>query len=137
MVTNQSVFNCDKYMYNVLYMALPDAPTVTIQQCSTPVTEGDDATLYCNATGSPVPRTAWIRASTGDILSRENAYIITAIKRTESGSYECLAWNGIGNNSTKSCTIDVQCKYILFILIAVGRTTVGNMYINTLRQISK
>ena len=98
-----------------LHMSPPDAPTVTIQQCSTSVTEGDNATLYCNATGIPVPNTAWIRASTGDILSNQKAYtvyMITDIKRSESGSYKCLAWNGIGNNGTKSCTIDVNCKYV-------------------------
>ena len=98
------MYFCDKYM------CLSEEPSVTIQQCSTPVTEGDHATLYCNATGSPLPNIAWIRASSWDVLSNKKGHMITAIKRNESGSYECLAWNGIGNNSTKSCTIDVQCK---------------------------
>ena len=86
---------------------------MTIQQCSTPVTEGHNATLYYNATGNPVPNTAWIRA--GQVETNNKMLVLAAIKRNESGNYECLAWNGIGNNSTKSCTIDVQCKLHLFI----------------------
>ena len=94
-------------------MSLSDEPSVTIQHCSTPVTEGKNVTLSCSATGNPVPSFAWIRTSTREVLSDKKEHMITAIKRNELGSYECLAWNGIGNNSTKSCTIDVQCKYIL------------------------
>ena len=94
-------------------MSLSDEPSVTIQHSSTTVTEGKNVTLSCSATGEPVPAFAWIRTSTREVLSNKKEHMITAIKRNESGRYECLAWNGIGNNSTKSCTIDVQCKYIL------------------------
>ena len=97
-------------MINV-YLSGP--PIVTTQQCSTPITEGGTATLYCNATGIPAPIIAWIRASTREVLSNNQMLVITAVKRNESGSYECLAWNGIGNSSTKFCTINVLCKYNL------------------------
>ena len=93
---------------------LPDSPSVTIQQCSTPVNESDNATLYCNATGNPVPNTAWIKA--GEVVSYNKRHVITNISRSESGSYECLAWNGIRNNDTKSCLVVVQCKLHLFIV---------------------
>ena len=86
-----------------------------IQQCSSPVAEGDTATLYCNATGNPAPSLAWIRGGTGEVVSYNQMLVIESIKRNESGSFECLAWNSIGNNITKSCTVDVQCKYILFL----------------------
>ena len=85
-------------------------PSVTSQQCSSPVTEGDNATLHCNATGNPLPSVAWIRASTRGIVSYSKMLFMEDIKRNRSGSYECLAWNGIGKNSTNSCTIDVHCK---------------------------
>ena len=81
---------------------------MTIQQCSTPVTEGNTVTLYCNASGNPVPNTAWIKA--GKDVSYNNGLVLANISRGEGGSYECLAWNGIGNNDTKACTVDVQCK---------------------------
>ena len=40
---------------------LSDEPNATIEYCPTKVTEGDNATLSCNARGSPTPETAWIR----------------------------------------------------------------------------
>ena len=99
-------------------------PTVTIQQCVSPLTEGDNTTLHCNATGNPVPDVAWIRKETNEIVSSNNMLHIPDVKRNQSGDYECLAWNGIGNNSTSSCFVDVHCKHVsleLFIyLLRVG-----------------
>ena len=86
-----------------------DAPTVTIHQCSTPVTEGDNATLHCNATGNPAPNVTWIQASTGEIASFREILVIEAVKRNESGSYVCRASNGIGTHNT-SCAVNVNCK---------------------------
>ena len=80
------------------------------QQCPSPVTEGNNAKLHCNATGNPVPSIAWIRASTRKTVSYSEMLIIGGITRNESGKYECLAWNGIGNNSTATCIVDVNCK---------------------------
>ena len=90
---------------------LADEPSVTIQQCPALVTEG-----YWGS-GVPSPRTAWIREKTGEVISSNKIHQITAIKSNESSNYLCLASNGIGRNSTKSCSVDVRCKYaILFFL---------------------
>ena len=89
---------------------LADEPNVTIEHCSMKVTEGDNATVSCNATGSPTPETAWIREKTGEVLSYSKIYQITGISRNEAGAYVCLAWNGIGKNNSKSCLVVVQCK---------------------------
>ena len=97
---------------------LADEPNVTIEHCSTKVTEGDNATVSCNAIGSPTPETAWIREKTGEVLSYSKIHQITGINRNETGAYVCLAWNGIGKNSSKSCLVVVQCKCtILFLFI--------------------
>ena len=97
---------------------LSDEPNVTIEHCSTNVTEGDNATMSCNATGSPTPKTAWIREKTGEVLSYSKIHQITGINRNETGAYMCLAWNGIGNNSSKSCLVAVKSKCtILFLFI--------------------
>ena len=88
---------------------------MTIQRCPALVTEGDNVTLSCSASGVPSPRTAWIREKTGEVLSSNKIHQITGIKSNESSNYLCLASNGIGKNSTKSCSVDVRCKYaILF-----------------------
>ncbi|XP_068685500.1 hemicentin-1-like [Montipora foliosa] len=108
-----AVFNCIVHNHHgssetsvtisVLYKS-----AVTLQQCPTPVLEGSSATLYCNATGNPAPSITWIRAGTGKVVSRSGRLHIAVINRNESDVYECHAWNGIGNNDTESCTIDVQ-----------------------------
>ncbi|CAH3036901.1 unnamed protein product [Porites evermanni] len=84
-------------------------PTVTFKRCPTPVTEGNNATLYCNATGCPVPNVAWINASSGNIESSTKTLVITAITRSERGSYICHASNEIGNG-TQTCEIDVYYR---------------------------
>ena len=97
---------------------LSDEPNATIKHCPTKVTDGDNATMSCNATGSPTPETAWIREKTGEVLSYSKIYQITGISRNDAGAYVCLAWNGIGKNNSKSCLVVVQCKCtILFLFI--------------------
>ena len=102
-------------LYRLMLCLYPSVkPTVTFKRCSTPVTEGDNATLYCNATGYPVPSFAWINASSGKIESSTKTLVITAITRSERGSYTCHASNEIGNG-TQTCEIDVYCKLHLFL----------------------
>ena len=96
---------------------------MTIQRCPALVTEGDNVTLSCNASGVPSPRTAWIREKTGEVISSDKIHQITAIKSNESSNYLCLASNGIGRNSTKSCSVDVRCKYAIpFFSLLLGGT---------------
>ena len=92
-------------------MCFSVAPNVTLRQCPIVVIESNDATLYCNATGNPVPSIKWIRRSRGDdtIVSNKSALVFPAIYRNESGLYQCIANNSVGNDS-KNCTVDVQCK---------------------------
>ena len=92
-------------------MCFSVAPNVTLRQCPTVVNESSDATLFCNATGNPVPSIKWITRSTGEvtIVSNKSALVFAAINRNESGLYQCIANNSVGNDS-KNCTVDVQCK---------------------------
>ena len=83
---------------------------MTLHQCSTPVIEGDNATLGCNATGNPVPSIQWIMESTGVFISYHRLLFLN-INRTDGGVYLCIAENIIGND-TKNCTVDVLCKFI-------------------------
>lgn len=74
-------------------------------------------TLYCNGTGNPTPNIAWIHS--GEVLSINRPYVISAINRSQAGLYECMAWNGIASNATTNCTVDVQCKLIIFVYFAL------------------
>ena len=90
-------------------MLLSDAPMAAIQQCSSQVTEGDNVTFYCNATGNPSPNITWTRANSSAVISFSEMFHMEAVKRNESGSYVCHASNGFGTHNT-SCSVDVQCK---------------------------
>lgn len=83
-------------------------PKSVIHECHSQVIEGESVTFYCNGTGNPLPKVAWIRS--GEVLVEDSGYVLSAINRSQRGIYECMAWNGIGNNSTSNCTVDVQCK---------------------------
>jgi len=83
-------------------------PKSEIHNCPRHVTEGDNVTLYCNATGNPPPEVAWIRS--GEVLMKPSVNLVSAINRSQSGMYKCMAWNGIGNNYTANCSVHVKRK---------------------------
>ena len=95
------------------------APVITTQPQVGPVTEGDNVTLFCNASGNPVPTITWTR--NGSVLTSSVARIsfeaesreltITSINRTDSGEYRCAANNSEGNVTSDAATLDVQCEY--------------------------
>ena len=99
---------------------LSDEPNATIENCPTKVTEGDNATMSCNATGSPTPETAGVREKTGEVLSYSKIYQITGISRNEAGAYVCLAWNGIGKNNSKSCFFLYNVSVLFYFFLLLG-----------------
>ena len=95
------------------------APLITTQPQSGPVTEGDNVTLSCNASGNPVPTISWTRdgslISSGDqrisFEAGNRRLTITNVSRVDSGEYRCVADNSEGNDTSHATTLDVQCKY--------------------------
>jgi len=75
------------------------------------ITEGDNVTLSCNASGIPSPMVSWTKVG-GNMSTDENDLVFTNIKRTEAGEYRCEASNECGNAS-KTARIFVQCKFII------------------------
>ena len=71
------------------------------------VTEDDNLTLTCTASGIPQSKVSWIKPNgqsfAGHVLQFVN------INRSEDGEYKCEASNECGN-ATEMATIDVQCK---------------------------
>ena len=84
-------------------------------QCPTSITEGSDVTLHCLATGNPPPNITWIWQNTGDVLGSSEQLTLTAVNRSQAGTYQCLAWNGIYNNATSACLLDVFCKSDIYL----------------------
>ena len=79
-------------------------------QCPSSLVQGSNLTLYCNATGNPSPNITWIWEETGEVLSSSEELTFSAFNRSQTGNYKCLAWNGIGKSSTRTCRLDVPGK---------------------------
>ena len=84
-------------------------------------------TLSCNATGNPVPTiSSWNKDGSATIsnfrisLSADNKQLtITNVNRTDSGEYRCVASNSLGNDTSSAATVDVLCKYSIYVLVVV------------------
>ena len=72
----------------------------------TSVIEGGNVNLNCSAKGKPKPRITWTRLSDNSVVTMP----LLNINRHDAGDYRCTAENGVGTPSTRSVTIEVQCK---------------------------
>lgn len=85
----------------VSFLSQLETPTIAIiDEGTSPsllvINEFDNVTLRCQAQGAPVPQITWFRLlnnQTDRDLPVENSTLIN-VTRTESGYYECQAWNG-------------------------------------------
>ena len=71
------------------------------------VTEDDNLTLTCTASGMPQPKVSWIKPNGQSVAGHVLQFL--NINRSEDGEYKCEASNECGN-ATEMATIDVQCK---------------------------
>ena len=99
-------------MFNV------DPPEITTHPEFTVVEEGYYVTLTCYADGNPTPWISWTKDGSlvigrpGVILGTGNRTLtIEIVNREDSGQYQCLASNGLGNATSSVATLDVDCKY--------------------------
>ena len=95
-----------------------DQPEITAQPQNMTLTERENVTLSCNATGNPAPSISWTKDGSAAnslriSLSLDNKQLtITNVSRDDSGDYRCVANNSIGAAVTSNvATLDVQCKY--------------------------
>ena len=70
--------------------------------------EGDNGTLTCNVSGSPVPTVTWTEVSSHSQSSGVMRYL-TNISRNNAGEYKCEATNDCGNSSASNF-LTVLCK---------------------------
>ena len=97
-----------------------DQPEITLNPLNVTKAEGENVTLTCNATGNPEPNISWIvkwssintNYSHGTDFSKDRQEMtIMNVRRTDSGEYQCMATNNLGNDSSQVATLDVLCKY--------------------------
>ena len=75
------------------------------------VTEGNNVTLHCNATGNPTPNVTWTKDGSPAVLYQGETYSIVNIQRNAAGDYTCTAWNGIGDQTNSTAAVTVHCKF--------------------------
>ena len=74
------------------------------------IVEGSNVTLHCNATGSPASNITWTKDGSPTALHEGEQYAISNISQKQHGNYKCTAWNGVGEQSKTSFSINVLCK---------------------------
>ena len=84
------------------------------------VTEGFNLTLFCNSTGKPKPNITWTRTSEDEVLFVGNPWHIVNINRTYSGTYRCIADNGVPSPVNSIISINVLCEYTLYYQLHVS-----------------
>ena len=93
-----------------------DEPEITAQPQNKTLTERENVTLSCNATGNPAPSISWTKdgSATHSLrigLSLDNKHLtITNVSRDDSGDYQCVANNSVRSVYSNPATLNVQCK---------------------------
>lgn len=74
----------------------------------------DPVTLYCSATGQPVPRITWYKDGAvipdAPIKIGTNNYLIKEITLADRGNYHCLAENSAGKVPSTPILVNIEGK---------------------------
>ena len=122
----KSPFNRGCLLKRVDFFPFSDKPAFTIYPRSQTVREGDNVTLFCNATGNPEPHISWtIDGLTMNItvhprisLSSNNKQLtVKNVSRTDvSHEFRCQANNSVETITSDAASLTVQCEYDTMIL---------------------
>ena len=76
------------------------------------VTEGNNLTLVCNASGIPEPAFKWTSVKSGK-EEMSKTWTITNINRNDNGEYRCEATNTC-DSVTRSTVVTVYCESVQY-----------------------
>uniref|UniRef100_A0A4W6EJ75 B-cell receptor CD22 n=1 Tax=Lates calcarifer TaxID=8187 RepID=A0A4W6EJ75_LATCA len=95
----------------------PKLPSVSVSP-SGQIVEGSSVNLTCSSDANPAAKYTWYKTN-GNLelqpLSKESL-TFSSIQSSDSGDYHCTAENELGNNTSKSISIDVTFTVFLNIL---------------------
>lgn len=112
---------CINLFYFLLIITDLDQPRIPAPD-TRPV-EGTDVSLSCFVDGKPTPTVSWTvngsplntsRNSRVSLSNLNEQLTIMSLDRTDSGEYQCVANNSLGNVSSNPSALRVQCKTIFF-----------------------
>ena len=72
------------------------------------VIEGENSSLTCHVSGTPMPSVSWTEVRTGDRTEGKILALVN-VSKSDAGEYKCEASNFCGNDS-KSTFVIVNCK---------------------------
>ena len=111
--------NCNRDI--IFCFVFTEKPSITTDPQGDTVREGENVTLFCNATGDPVLTISWTRNGSLVVTSARISFsddneklTITNVSRTDSGEYLCVAENRVGSDTSNAAKLDVQCKTSIF-----------------------
>ena len=96
------------------YSFLQVPPRMTSFSDNQMVSEGSNLSLFCNVIGKPAPNITWTRVSEDETLFVGNPWHVVNINRTYSGTYRCIADNGVPSPVNSTISINVLCEYTLY-----------------------
>ena len=120
-MTNFFMVIMSLYQNHTLSFSFLSVPTrMTSYSDNQTVIEGSNLNLFCNVTGKPASNISWTRVSEDEVLFVGNPWHIVDINRTYSGTYLCIANNGVSSPVKSTIPINVLCEYTLYYQLHVS-----------------
>ena len=107
------------HKFKILVCISTVTPAIETHPQADLVKEGENLTLFCNATGSSLTiswtkngsainsdEDVWMRFSTDN-----EQLAITNVSRKDNGAYRCVASNNVGNATSNAAIVTVRCEF--------------------------
>ena len=107
------------FKYKILSCISTVTPVIETHPQADPIKEGENLTLFCNATGSSLT-ISWTKNGFAinpneDVRIRlstdKEQLTITNVSRKDNGAYRCVASNKVGNATSNATIVTVRCEF--------------------------
>lgn len=95
------------YGFFLVFIAV--SPTIVHISQNQSVIETNSITLFCNASGNPIPNITWTKIDDAGFKYDGGELTINDTNTNNTGVYSCTASNGIRGNASSFTSVNVQC----------------------------